>query len=69
MKWFLFNFLIFKSTNIHELALWRVFPGRVKMGRQALGHQVGVVLLAYGIEVEEVVAMPGPLWLWNPSKA
>lgn len=40
------------------------------MGRQALGHQVGVVLLAYGVEVEEEeVAMPGPLWLRNPSKA
>lgn len=39
------------------------------MGRQALGHQVEVVLLANWVEVEEEVEMQCHLWLWSSSKA
>ena len=40
----------------------------MRTGRQALGYQVGVVLLANWAEVEEV-EMQCHLWLWNCSKA
>lgn len=41
------------------------------MGRQALGHQLGVVLLVNWAEaeVEEKVEVQCHLWLWNSSKA
>lgn len=43
--------------------MWRVFLGRVRMERQTLRHQVGVVLLANWVEVEEEVEM----LVWRPS--
>lgn len=48
-----------------------MFLGRVRMERQALRLQVGVVLLANWAEVEvEVEAeIQCHLWLWNSSKA
>lgn len=39
------------------------------MGRQALGHQLGVVLLVNWVEAEEKVEVQCHLWLWNSSKA
>lgn len=41
----------------------------MRTGRQAFGHQVGAMLLANWVEVEEEVEMHCHLWLWNSSKA